>query len=174
MSAGDDIDDDLSRRLAAVRLLSLGVDGVQTDGGVYVDDAGMVSRRFHVHDGVGIQRVMGAGIQVVIMSAGRSGSIEHRAERLGVKYVYTAVRDKLAILRDLAQDLEIPMEHVAHVGDDLNDLALLRAVGCPLTVPGAMAENRAVARYVTERRGGDGAVREICDLILAARDQVPG
>jgi len=170
LSATKKLDGDLRRRLAQVRLLSLDVDGVQTDGGVYVDEAGQVTRRFHVHDGVGIQRVMRAGIEIVMISAGRSSSIEHRADRLGVKYVFTAVQDKLVTLGNLAEDLEIPLEQVVHVGDDLNDLPLLQAVGCPMTVPNGMPELKDAACYVTMRSGGDGAVREICDLLLTARD----
>ncbi len=170
MSGAADMDEEVRRCLSAVQLLSLDVDGVQTDGGVYVDEDGQVSRKFHVHDGVGIQRVRKAGIEIAMISAGSSGSIEHRASRLGVTHVFTGVEDKLATLRTLAEKLGIPMENIAHVGDDLNDLPVLEAIGCPMTVADGMPEVIAVARYVTTRRGGDAAVREVCDLILRARE----
>lgn len=152
----------------AIRLLSLDVDGVLTDGGLYYADDGTVSRKFNVRDGVGIQRVMALGIEVAIVSAGTSGSIPHRAKTLGIRRALSGVSDKLAAVKKLCRDLGCTLADAAHVGDDLNDVALLKAVGLPFSVADAAPEARAAARYVTRRRGGDGAVREICDLLAAA------
>jgi 3-deoxy-D-manno-octulosonate 8-phosphate phosphatase (KDO 8-P phosphatase) len=154
----------LKRRLEGVRLLALDVDGVLTDGGVYYGENGTVSRKFNVRDGVGIQKVLRRGVEVAFVSAGTTRSIHYRARTLGVRHVLTGVADKRAEVEKLCRKLKVPMAAVAHVGDDLNDLPLLAAVGTPLTVADAAPEIRAAALYVTRRQGGAGAVREICDL----------
>lgn len=164
VSAGRSLD-----RFKAIRLLSLDVDGVLTDGGLYYADDGTVSRKFNVRDGVGIKRVLALGIAVAIVSAGTTQSIDHRARTLGVRHVMTGVENKRAAIEKLCRDLGCALAETAHVGDDLNDLPLLEAVGLPLSVADAVPEARAAARYVTRRRGGEGAVREICDLLASAR-----
>jgi len=160
---------DLLKHLRETRLLSLDVDGVLTDGGVYYAEDGTRMHRFNVLDGVGIKRVQVAGIEVAIITAGASEAVRHRAHYLGVRYVFIGIEDKLAILSDLCGGLGIDLTQVAHVGDDLNDLPVLEAVGLPLTVPGAVPEVRHRTLYITKKEGGSGAVREICDLIVAAR-----
>ena len=160
---------ELLDRLAAVRLLTLDVDGVLTDGGLYYTDDGVIMRRFNVKDGLGIKRVQAAGIAVALISAGPACGIERRGRDLGIAHVYSGVGDKLAKATMLCGELGYELAEVAHVGDDLTDLPLLAAVGCPLTVADAVPEVREAAVFVTERGGGNGAVREICDLLLAAR-----
>jgi 3-deoxy-D-manno-octulosonate 8-phosphate phosphatase (KDO 8-P phosphatase) len=157
----------IRRRLASVRLLSLDVDGVLTDGGLYYGDDGTIARKFNVRDGVGIKRVLALGIEVAFVSAGTTQSIYHRARTLGVRHVMSGVADKRAEVEKLCRRLGLTLADVAHVGDDLNDVPLMRAAGLALTVPGAAPEARAAAHHVTRRLGGDGAVREICDLIAA-------
>lgn len=159
----------LLKALARVRLLSLDVDGVLTDGGLYYAADGSELRRFDVRDGVGIERAQGAGIVIAMISASTAPAIRHRAERLGVRYAFTGVGDKLAVLADLAEGLGIGLDEVAHVGDDVNDLPLLGAVGVALTVKGAPAIVHQRALYVTAAGGGAGAVREICDLLVESK-----
>ena len=162
---------EIMRRLTAVKLLSLDVDGVLTDGGLYFADDGGPLRRFHAHDGVGMKRVAAAGVELVILTASNTEAIRRRADWLGVRHVFLGVEDKLATLSGLCRDLGVDLAEVVHMGDDLNDVALLEAVGCPLTVAGAVPEAIEASLFVTERRGGDGAVREVCDLLLAARSE---
>lgn len=159
----------LLHRLAHVKLLSLDVDGVLTDGGLYFTDDGHQLRKFNVKDGMGMQRARDAGIEVAIVSAGVSSVVEERAKSLGIKHVFVGVTDKLATIKRLCEDLGVGLEVVIHVGDDVNDVPVLSAVGCPMSVADGVNEAREASIYVTERRGGDGAVREICDLLLAAR-----
>jgi 3-deoxy-D-manno-octulosonate 8-phosphate phosphatase (KDO 8-P phosphatase) len=156
-------------RLAEVRLLSLDVDGVLTDGGLYFTDDGGQLRKFNARDGVGIKRVKAMGVELAIVTASRTEAIRSRAEWLGVDHVFMGDDDKLATISALCRELHLDLVDIAHVGDDLNDVALLMAVGCPLTVADAVPEAVAAALYVTERQGGDGAVREICDLLVAGR-----
>lgn len=158
-----------ARDFAAVRLLSLDVDGVLTDGGVYYGEDGKVSRKFNVRDGVGIKRLQAVGVEIAVVSAGTTDSIRHRADTLGIRHVFVGAGDKLTTIATLAAGLGIPLSAVAHVGDDINDLPLLKAVGLPMTVPDAIPEAKAVARYITAKKGGDAAVREVCDRIVAAR-----
>lgn len=160
----------VARRLKAIRLLALDVDGVMTDGGLYYGDNGTIARKFDVRDGVGIKRVLALGVEVAFVSAGTTRSIHLRARSLGVRHVLSGVADKSAEVGKLCRKLGVPFAAVAHVGDDLNDVPLLKAVGLPLAVPNAVPEARAAAQYVTRRPGGTGAVREICDLLAAGRD----
>lgn len=160
---------DLSRRLGSVRLLSLDVDGILTDGGLYFADDGMTLRKFNVKDGLGIKRALDAGVVVAVISAGQQDAIRRRMESLGIPHVFSGVADKLETLTALCGRLDIDLADVAHMGDDLNDLPVMNAVGYPITVPDAVAEVRECAVYVTTLGGGAGAVREICDQLVAAR-----
>lgn len=164
----------LEVRLSALRLVSLDCDGVMTDGGLYYAADGSEMRRFHVRDGIGIKALIAAGLEVAFITASRTPAIVHRAKALGVPHCLVGVEDKLEALKVLCQRLGIPLDYVAHVGDDVNDLALLQAVGVPITVADAVSEVRAIAAYVAPRNGGDGAVRDIAQQILAARHEPVG
>ena len=154
-------------RLSGIKLLSLDTDGVLTDGGIYYTDDGEELRKFNVKDGLGIQRVQASGVKVAIMTASSTPSIAHRGRRLGVDYVFLDCVDKLTTLVGICDEMGIDLNQVGHVGDDLNDLPVLNAVGCPMTVVDATDEALSSALFVTKKRGGDGAVREICDLIVS-------
>ena len=158
----------LVERLKGVKLLSLDVDGVLTDGGLYYTDDGQQLRKFNVKDGMGLQRVRAAGVEVALISAAKAPAILRRGESLGLGHVLVGCEDKLAALANICGELGLDLADAAHMGDDLNDVAVLEAVGLPLSVADAVPEARAAAAYVTSRRGGDGAVREICDLMVAA------
>lgn len=160
---------ELSRRLRTIRLLSLDVDGILTDGGLYFADDGLTLRKFNVKDGTGIKRVMDTGIAVAVISSGPQEAIRRRMESLGVPHIFTAVADKRETLTALCGRLGIDIADVAHMGDDINDLPVMEAVGLPITVPDAMPEVLEHALYVTALPGGAGAVREICDLLVAAQ-----
>ncbi|MEE2745386.1 MAG: HAD-IIIA family hydrolase [Pseudomonadota bacterium] len=160
---------ELLRRCSKIKLVSLDTDGVLTDGGIYVDDAGNQQRKFNVKDGVGIRLLLEAGIEVTIITASSTNSIKHRAKMLNIKYFYLGVEDKLACLESLCQELGFDMSEVAHVGDDLNDVPLLESVGLPLTVKDATEAAIKASYLVTEKPGGEGAVREVCDMILYSK-----
>jgi len=167
-AAGKPSPRDALERLKGIKLLSLDVDGVLTDGGIYYTDAGNSFRKFNAQDGMGLVRLRKAGVTVTIISAGAPGAIEHRGRRLGIQHVFTDVADKLTTLRELAGELGIEMTAVAHMGDDVNDLPLMLASGLAIASANAVPEVMGAAEIVTERRGGDGAVRELCDAILKA------
>ena len=158
--------DQLCERLKSVKLLSLDVDGVLTDGGLYYTDEGLAFRKFNVRDGLGIVLVRESGLEIAIISAGRPASTVTRAEDLGIEHVRVGVSDKLKELSEICESLGIHLNDVAHIGDDLPDLSLMQAVGVPITVADGADAVKEIAAYVTERVGGQGAVREICDLLL--------
>ena len=157
-------------RLSGLKLLSLDTDGVLTDGGLYYTDDGTEIRKFNVKDGLGIQRVQQAGVMVAIITASSSPSITHRGNKLGVDYVFLDCKQKLDVLLQICDETGIDLEQVGHVGDDLNDIPVMEAVGCPMTVADAEMEVVSTAIFVTKKKGGEGAVREICNLIVAAKE----
>ena len=159
----------LIKRLKGVKLLTLDVDGVQTDGGLYYTETGEQLRKFNVRDGVGIKSAMAAGVAIAIVTASTTPSIAHRGRILGVPHVFIGVEDKLSAVTGLCDDLGIDLAEVAHMGDDLNDLPLLQGIGLPLTVADAVPEVLEAVIYATIKEGGAGAVREICDLIAEAK-----
>jgi 3-deoxy-D-manno-octulosonate 8-phosphate phosphatase (KDO 8-P phosphatase) len=159
---------ELQFRLSQVRLLTLDVDGVMTDGWLYYTEKGEELKRFNVKDGLGIQLLMKSGIKVAIVSNGTSSSVQHRAKKLGISHCLLGIEDKLTAIKKLCDNFNLSLEQVAHVGDDLVDLSALEAVGCPMTVADAIEENKRQAIYITQALGGHGAVREICDLIRAS------
>jgi len=163
---------ELQSRLERVKLLALDVDGILTDGGLYYTESGEVCKKFNVKDGKGIKLLMQAGIEVAIISANDSAATLYRAQKLGIVNCFTGVENKLTVLEDLCQKLNLSFAQVAYMGDDLNDLPVLKAVGLPLTVADAIPENRAIAAYVTELAGGKGAVREVCNLVLNSTMQI--
>jgi len=160
---------DLEARLRRIKLLSLDVDGVMTDGGLYYTDEGTQFRKFNVKDGLGIVLALKAGVEMCIISASKQVSTLTRAEHLGIQYVRIGAEDKLAALTEITSQLGLDLQDVAHVGDDLPDVALMAHVGLALTVADGVPEALAAAHYVTKKSGGDGAVREICDLLVAGR-----
>ncbi len=159
---------ELRSRFAQVKLLALDVDGVLTDGGLYYTSSGEELKKFNVKDGMGLKLLMAAGVEVAIISASNSTATLHRAQKLGIEHVFVGIEEKLSVLRELCHKLDCSLEQVAYVGDDINDLPILKAIGCPLTVADAIPQNQAEAIYTTSLPGGRGAVREICNHLLSA------
>ena len=155
-------------KLADLRLVAFDVDGVFTDGRIYLSDDGIESKAFHTQDGFGVRRLLDTGIAVAVISGRRSGAVERRMAELGVKHVILGCKDKVAALRDLAAALGVGLPQCAFVGDDMPDLELLGQVGVSIAVANAVAAVQERCDYVTRRPGGAGAVREICDLVVAA------
>ena len=163
----------IESRARAVRLLTCDVDGVLTDGRVYMDDDGRESKAFHVLDGVGLRMLADAGIAVAWITGSSAPAVAHRARLLDVKHVIQNAHDKLTPWRALADSLGIAPVNCAHIGDDLPDLPVMAQCGFAVTVPHAPLAVRTRAHYVTTRDGGLGAVRELAELILAAQGKLP-
>jgi len=155
--------------LQRVRALVLDVDGVLTDGGMYYGPGGEGLKRFNVKDGMGLGLVIEAGIAVALISGENSEILRRRAEKLKIVDVYVGVEDKLKTLEGFLASRKISLAEAAYVGDDVNDLPPMGKVGLPVAVADAVPEVRKAAKWVTTRRGGDAAVREVCDAILSVR-----
>jgi 3-deoxy-D-manno-octulosonate 8-phosphate phosphatase (KDO 8-P phosphatase) len=155
--------------LGRARLLVLDVDGVLTDGRLYYGAGGEELKVFHVRDGHGIKQVARAGVAVAIISGRKSAAVKRRAKDLGIRHVYQGIDDKLAALRSLARKLGVDLAACVCVGDDTPDAPILNAAGVGIAVADAHADALAAADLVTRIKGGRGAVREVCDWIMAAR-----
>jgi 3-deoxy-D-manno-octulosonate 8-phosphate phosphatase (KDO 8-P phosphatase) len=155
-----------SRGMADVRLLCLDVDGVLTDGRIFTAEDGRQMRAFHVQDGLAIRWFQRLGGVVAICSGKSSPAVTARARELRIDHVLQGSENKLATVSPLLAQLALGWSHVAVIGDDLPDLAILRTCGFPIAVQNAVAEVKQAARYVTQRPGGYGAVREAIELLL--------
>lgn len=157
-----------------IKLLILDVDGVMTDGRIIVNERGEEIKRFHARDGYGLKRLMSEGIDVVIITGRKSKALEHRAKELGIQETYQGVMEKESLTIELIEQKKLIKDQVCCIGDDLPDLAMFNQAGISIAVADAAAEVRDAATYVTKKKGGRGAVREICELILKAQQKWPG
>jgi 3-deoxy-D-manno-octulosonate 8-phosphate phosphatase (KDO 8-P phosphatase) len=155
------------RSAHAIRLLVLDVDGVLTDGRLYFGPRGEALKAFDVRDGAGIVRLRSAGVEVAVISGRRSPMVAARCRELKVRYLYQGVADKLTVFTRLRRRLKLASAACACVGDDVADVPLMRSMALSFAVADAHPEARRAARIVTRRGGGAGAVREVCDLLLA-------
>ncbi|HTE42885.1 MAG TPA: HAD hydrolase family protein [Steroidobacteraceae bacterium] len=162
----------IQARAADIRLLVLDVDGVLTDGRIHMTARGEETKVFHVRDGAGIAQVLRAGLQVAVISGRDSPAVDKRMAELGVTFVRQGVADKLATLHELLSILNLGPQATASIGDDSAEVPLLQASRLGVAVADAHASAKAAAHWITQANGGQGAVRELCDLILAARGGV--
>jgi len=158
----------LSEKLSRVTLLVLDVDGVLTDGKIIIDDLGNESKNFNVRDGHGLKLLMRSGVDVILLTGRMSEVVKHRANELGIKGVYQGIRDKAKVLKEILAEKELHGQSVAYVGDDIVDIPVFKMVGFSAAVADALDYVKAKADYVTAQKGGNGAVREICEMILVA------
>lgn len=164
--------DTLIERANDIRLLVLDVDGVLTDGRLYFTARGEEMKCFHVRDGAGIVRLLRAGVQVAVISGRSSRAVERRMSELGVTWVRQGIEDKQAALRELLDILGLTVQSVACMGDDLADLPLFEVARLAVTVADAHPSVKSRAHFITQASGGQGAVREVCDLIMESQRRI--
>ena len=160
----------LTASLQKIKLLALDVDGVLTDGSIYISPAGEVFKGFNAKDGMGISCAMRSGLQIAVITGRQSPIVERRCEELGITLLQQGVKDKRLALQQMAQQLGLAREEIAYMGDDLNDIPAFKASGLNLVPADAAIEVMAVADIITKASGGRGAVREAITMILAAQD----
>lgn len=160
------LDADLVARFRKIKLLSLDLDGTLTDGGIYYAEDGSELRKYQVQDGYGILLVKDAGIEIALITRSDTPAIQKRIDRLKIKFGRMGVYEKLPVLKEICKELGIGLDQVCHVADDVNDMNLMETVGLPIAVANARPQVKKAAAYITQARGGDGAVREVCDLLL--------
>lgn len=160
----------LTEKCQTIKLLISDVDGVLTDGLLYYQADQIAYKAFHVHDGLGLKLIQLCGIEVGIITTCTSATIAHRMQQLGIKHVYQGHVNKLQAYEDLLGKTGLSDQQVAYIGDDLPDLPLIERVGLGIAVANATTRLKQAAAWTTTKTGGNGAVREVCDLLLAAQD----
>lgn len=166
-----DLPADVRERAARVRLAAFDVDGVLTDGRLVQLPDGGEAKSFHVHDGLGLKLLRRVGVAVAWITARTSPVVQRRAAELGIDHLHQGETDKLARLRAIAAERGLDLGAVAYMGDDLPDLPCLARAGFAIAPSNAHPWVRDRVHWRTRRAGGDGAVREACDLILVARGE---
>lgn len=156
----------MQEKLKAIKLLLLDVDGIMTDGRIIYSEDGGETKAFDVKDGHGLKMLQRTGIKVGIITGRQSGIVSRRARELGIELVYQNAKDKLLPFREILENLSLSASEVAYMGDDVVDLPILLRVGFSATVADAVDDVKPHVDYITQRSGGRGAVREVCDLIL--------
>lgn len=159
----------LRARLGRVRMLAMDVDGVLTDAGMYYSESGDELKKFNTRDGMGIKMLQAVGVVTAFITKENTAIVERRGKKLAVPEVHQGIDDKLTDLTRLVRKHGLTLAQVAYIGDDVNDLETLQAVGFSAAPADAMPVVIDVVHYVCAKKGGEGAVRELADLILAAR-----
>ena len=168
------IADWLAEKLAKIKILLLDVDGVLTNGKLYFGNSGEIMLPFDVKDGSGIRYLTLAGILTGIITGKNNNAVSHRARDLEVTIVHRNVKNKVAVFDEILQSHGLLPEESLYIGDDLLDLPIMERVGVSVAVADAVPEVKEAADYVTINRGGDGAVREVCEMILKAQNKWVG
>ena len=152
-----------------IRLAAFDIDGIMTDGGLYLSDSGEEFKRFNSLDGHGLKMLKASGVELAIITGRTSRCVELRAKNLGITHLFQGVENKLETMQALLHKLGISADAAAYMGDDVVDLPVMRRMALALTVPEAPQLVRDHAHYVTRRNGGNGAVREVCELIMSTQ-----
>ncbi|MEP6887252.1 MAG: HAD-IIIA family hydrolase [Nitrospirales bacterium] len=155
--------------LKRIRLFATDVDGVLTDGGMYYTESGDELKKFNTRDGMGIKLLQRAGLITALITQEETKLVARRGERLAIPEIHQRVFDKLPRLRDIAARYQIELDEVAYMGDDVNDVETLQAVGFSATPADGMPSVKRTVHYICRLKGGEGAVREVVDMILAAQ-----
>ena len=153
-------DQDLIDKIKKIKLVLTDVDGVLTDAGMYYTEAGDEQKKFNTRDGKGVELLRKEGYKVGIITAEKTKIVENRAKKLKVDFLFQGISDKLTVVKQLAQDMEITVENIAYIGDDLNDLEVIKAVGLSACPADAVDEIKAIARLALRKKGGEGVFRE--------------
>jgi YrbI family 3-deoxy-D-manno-octulosonate 8-phosphate phosphatase len=160
--------------LQQIRLFATDLDGVLTDGGMYYAESGDEWKKFNTRDGMGIKLLQRAGLITAIVTQERTKLVARRAEKLAIPELHQGVMDKLLRIREMAARHGLTLSQVAYIGDDINDLETLKAVGFSATPADGMPQVAAVVDYICQKKGGEGAVREIIEMILEAQGPSSG
>lgn len=159
----------LLEKAANIKCIICDIDGVLTDGLIFIDNNNNELKAFNIQDGLGLKLLMAAGIEVAVITGSQNAVIEHRMKQLDIRHYFKGQINKQAAYETLKSRLNLPDEAFAYVGDDLPDLPIMKQVGLSVAVSNAVRQVKEIACWSTERHGGRGAVREVCDLILDAQ-----
>lgn len=160
---------EVERRARRIKLLLMDCDGVLTDGRLWLTADGDEQKTFHARDGQGISLFHHAGLKTGIISGRTSSAVERRAQDLSMSYVRQYAQDKIKALEEIMAEAGVSLDECAYIGDDVGDIPVMLRVELAVAVADAVVETKQAAHYITELKGGQGAVREVCDLILKAQ-----
>ena len=152
-----------------LKLFATDVDGVLTDAGMYYGESGEELKKFNTRDGMGIKLLQAEGVMIAIITMEQTKIVVRRAKKLGITEVFQGAKDKVSVLAHLSEKFNIPFEQMAYMGDDVNDVLALQAVGYAAAPADCVDQVRQVVHYICRKNGGEGVVREVIDIILAAR-----
>lgn len=158
--------------LKGIRLFATDVDGVLTDAGMYYSESGDEWKKFNTRDGMGIKLLQRAGLITAIVTQERTRLVARRAEKLAIPELHQGVMDKLSVIREMAARHRLSLQQVAYIGDDVNDIEALKAVGFSAAPADGIPQVLKVVDYICQKKGGEGAVRELAELILQSRVEV--
>ena len=162
----------LRRKIAKIKLVLTDCDGVLTDTGVYYSDQGEVMKRFSIRDGMGVERLRKlAGIETGIVTGEFSGSVKKRAEKLKIEELHLGAKDKIVVLNEILDRKNLKAENIAFIGDDMNDLEIMKVVGLAACPGDAITEIKKISNYICKNRGGNGAFREFAELIIRWKEK---
>ncbi len=163
---------DLLQKAAHIKLVIFDVDGVLTDGSLFIGDDGQEYKAFNSKDGHGMRMLQDSGVDIAIITGRVSNVVEHRVKELGIKYVYQGKRQKLPAYEELLQSVNLDHDQIAYVGDDVVDLPVMSKVGLAICVQDAHPYVKRHSHWITDRAGGRGAARDVCELILEAQGKL--
>lgn len=161
----------LLEKASRIQCLICDIDGVLTDGLIYIDNQNNELKAFNIQDGLGLKLLMAAGIEVAVITGSSNAVIEHRMKQLDIRHYFKGQINKQKAFSSLKTQLNLPNEAFAYVGDDLPDIPIMQQVGLSVAVANAVAHVKEIACFQTQLSGGRGAVREVCDFILNAQDK---
>ena len=164
---------DIREKAKNIKLMAFDVDGVFTDGSIIYDENGKETKIFNAKDGQGVVCVEKAGIITAIITARENGTVAHRAKNLGITELHQGVKYKLTVLEDIINKYNISFEEVSYMGDDLPDICILEKVGLASCPSDAVDEVKSRCNFVSTKKGGKGAIRELCDLVLRSKGIEP-
>lgn len=159
----------LIARAQKIKLIAFDVDGVMTDGTLFLADDGQEYKGFNSLDGHGLKMLKSSGVELAIITGRNSRVVEHRARNLGIEIIHQGAHDKLTVYQALCRELNLECEATAYMGDDVVDLPVMRRTGLAITVPAAPELVKAYSHYTTTREAGHGAVREACEFLMRAQ-----
>lgn len=160
---------DILEKAEQIRLVIFDVDGVLTDGSLFIGDDGQEYKAFHSRDGHGMKMLQASGVEIGIITGRTSQVVKHRMDSLGIRHVYQGKLEKLPAFEELVAKLGLPPHQVAYVGDDVVDLPVMRRVGLAVAVQDAHPLVKQHAHWTTDHGGGRGAARDVCELIMRAQ-----
>ena len=160
----------LRKKCSLIKLVITDVDGVLTDGGMYYSDKGDVMKRFHTRDGMGVTLLKNQKIPTIIITKEKTKIVKQWSKKMSITHLYDGIQQKHSLLKKITQNYKINPKNIAFIGDDVNDIELLKHVGLSATPNDGIMETKKISDYICKNSGGHGAFRELADLILNSRN----